>query len=309
MLKTIFKISLLLLFSLSACTPVHPIVDRAYQGKHPLLEHHEYTLAGMPEYVHEKEIFRIEHIYDLAILAFIKQDDQGSNFYFVMESSPDLSQLFALIESLIPYSFELVLSTLRYEASEDEVIQIYQLKLKPTLEESSELPTFFSQFIESLKLQTLSPIDQITNIHNELILQTEYDMSILDLDLSIPQKHPSFEAIGLFKYNLAVCSGYARAFNGLAHELGIPSLMISSEVMAHAWNMVYLEDEWLFVDVTFDDPVPDQKGRVRSNYLLLNEEDFLSLGKHEFDENGGTALSKETYVEFANYVYFNVKSW
>lgn len=309
MFKSIFKISLFVLLSFSACTPVKPIVDSAYLGNHPLLEQHEYTLAGMPEYVNEKEIFRIHHIYDLAILAYIKHDYQGSDFYFVMEDTPDLSQLFALIESLIPYSFELVLSTLKYEASEDEAIQIYQLKLKPSLEESSELPAFFTQFIENLKLQSISPIDQITSIHNELILQTEYDMSILDLDLSVPQKHPSFEAIGLFKHNLAVCSGYARAFNGLAHELGIPSLMISSEVMAHAWNMVYLEGEWLFVDLTFDDPIPDQKGRLRSNYLLLNEEDFLSLGKHEFDETEGTALSKETYVEFANYVYFNVKSW
>jgi hypothetical protein len=124
----------------------------------------------------------------------------------------------------------------------------------------------------------------------------------------MPQKHPSFEAIGLFNNATAVCSGYARAFNGVAHELGIPSLMISSETMAHAWNMVYLDGEWLFVDVTFDDPVPDQKASFRSTYLLLNTEDFLKLEKHRFDEMGGTRLDAKAYLDFANYVYFNVKS-
>lgn len=308
MFKHFIRLISILLLSLSACTAVQPLVDTRYEGDHPLLQIHSYRLAALPEYVNETDVFRIDHIYDLAILAYVKHNYALSSFYFMMEDNPDINFLFALLESLIPYSFELTLSTLTYESNAQEGIQIYQLSLKPSLEEVVRLPQILETFSQAYRLNTLSLEDQLRTIHDQLILSTQYDMSILDLDLSIPQKHPSFEAIGLFENHTAVCSGYARAFNGLAHQLNIPSLIISSEVMAHAWNMVYLEGEWLYVDVTFDDPVPDQKDKVRSTYYLLDETDLLSLGKHEFDVKEKTALDAQTYLEFANYVYFNVKT-
>ena len=40
----------------------------------------------------------------------------------------------------------------------------------------------------------------------------------------------------------------------------------------HAWNLVKLHDIWYHLDCTWDDPVPDVKGRVLYNYFNLNDE-------------------------------------
>ena len=39
----------------------------------------------------------------------------------------------------------------------------------------------------------------------------------------------------------------------LCQESGIPCICVSNEV--HQWNMVYIEDKWYHVDVTYDDPI------------------------------------------------------
>ncbi len=52
----------------------------------------------------------------------------------------------------------------------------------------------------------------------------------------------------------AVCSGYALLFQRFMDEFGIPSYVyIDDNEVAHAWNIVCLNDEWYQVDCTWDD--------------------------------------------------------
>ncbi|MEZ0536607.1 transglutaminase domain-containing protein [Caldicellulosiruptoraceae bacterium PP1] len=87
-----------------------------------------------------------------------------------------------------------------------------------------------------------------------------------------------------------VCGGYAEAFNILAQMAGIPSIVISGEAIntrfsgPHAWNMVKVNNEVRYVDVTWDDPLPDGgPGYVRYNYFLLTEEQIAK--DHSWDRN------------------------
>jgi len=67
----------------------------------------------------------------------------------------------------------------------------------------------------------------------------------------------------------AVCQGYALAFKLCMDILGIESKVILGMTPEgkHAWNAVKLDGEWYYIDVTWDDPVPDAEGKVVYNYF------------------------------------------
>ena len=73
----------------------------------------------------------------------------------------------------------------------------------------------------------------------------------------------------------ANCEGYAKAFNLLASELGIESVVITGktdEGENHAWNQVKLGTDWYNIDVTWADT--DVSGEVRQMYFLCSDSSF-----------------------------------
>ena len=60
----------------------------------------------------------------------------------------------------------------------------------------------------------------------------------------------------------AACGSYARAFKFLCGAAGIPCFTISTT--NHGWNMVYVDGQWLHVDVSAND-------LYRQHYILLAE--------------------------------------
>ena len=67
----------------------------------------------------------------------------------------------------------------------------------------------------------------------------------------------------------AKCEGYARAFQYIMLKLGIETYLttgISTE--GHMWNMVKLYGDYYFVDVVFDDPIPDVKIKDGQEHLI-----------------------------------------
>ena len=68
----------------------------------------------------------------------------------------------------------------------------------------------------------------------------------------------------------------------LGKMLNIPNLKISSA--NHVWNLVYLDNNWLHLDLTWDDI---ENNRYRDNYFLITKEKLLSLDtkEHNFDNS------------------------
>ncbi len=68
----------------------------------------------------------------------------------------------------------------------------------------------------------------------------------------------------------SVCAGYARAFQYLMMELGIPCYYCTGySGENHAWNIVKLEDDYYNVDVTWDDTNP-----ATSDYFNKTDADY-----------------------------------
>ena len=218
-----------------------------------------------------------------------------------------IDRTFAYIESVIPYTFNIVITEIPYTRNGEVLMTLYSIEIKPNHTDYKEIFDSAKIWNENSLSSSMSDREKIKKIHDEVVRKTQYDTSILDIDLSSSVKHPSFEATGVFNFNTAVCSGYSRAFNALAQDAGIPSLMVSSISMLHAWNLVYDGLSWKFIDTTFNDPIPDRADRILYTYYLLDERQFLQDGKHKFDKSSETTLSAEEYIEFAEYVYPETK--
>lgn len=82
-------------------------------------------------------------------------------------------------------------------------------------------------------------------------------------------------AYGCLVEGKANCEGYAKAFNMIASELGLESVVITGTTNTgenHAWNQVRIGLEWYNIDVTWADT--DVDGVERKMYFLVDDEDF-----------------------------------
>lgn len=66
-----------------------------------------------------------------------------------------------------------------------------------------------------------------------------------------------------------VCQDYADLFFMMCSRIGVPCAMVSGA--NHAWNRVYLDGKWQFVDCTWDDPV-SSKPTLDHDYFLVDAE-------------------------------------
>lgn len=301
--------NLLIIILLTSCSIFSPtikedaeIIVEGLSG-----DRRHFVLAGLPSYVDEDDVYRIQDEKELALLSIIREKENVLTVNYVSDNPISIDKTFAYIESVVPYPFNIVITEIPYTRKGEVLTTLFSIEIKPNNPDYKELLRIGNEWNKSILNESDSDKQKIKAIHDQIVLSTQYDTSILDIDLSASVKHPSFEASGVFDYNTAVCSGYSRAFNVLAQDAGIPSLMISSISMLHAWNLVYDGSSWRFIDTTFNDPIPDRENRVLYTYYLLTKNQFLQDGKHRFDQSTDTTLSAEDYIDFAEYVYPETK--
>ena len=95
-----------------------------------------------------------------------------------------------------------------------------------------------------------SDYDKAKTLHDRLIGAVTYISS--DYDQS---------AYGALVEGRAVCNGYARAYQHLLQKVGIPAWHVwgvgleysTNTLQDHAWNLVKLDGQWYYTDVTWDD--------------------------------------------------------
>ena len=136
----------------------------------------------------------------------------------------------------------------------------------------------------------MSDEDKIKTLHDYIINKTEYDKVRNDTGTS---NYQSNTAYGALVENKAICSGYADAMAILLDKLNIKNFKIASKT--HVWNAVYINNQWLHLDLTWDDPVSDRGPILDHKYFLittqeLNEADGDDIDTHVFD--------KTVYLEF-----------
>ena len=84
-----------------------------------------------------------------------------------------------------------------------------------------------------------------------------------------------------------VCEGYARTFKYLMDELNIPCILVSGTAVdengkseRHAWNYVYIKNNWYAIDTTWDDPIIIGTGKIDTSI------------KYKYFLNGSNTINK-----------------
>ncbi len=131
---------------------------------------------------------------------------------------------------------------------------------------------------------TLNDLEKALLLHDRLALFCEYDVANLEND-TLPQK--VFNIYGTLGEGVAVCMGYALAYDYLLERVGIDSQYCSSDKLVHAWNVVYIDGEPYHVDVTWDDPTNDMSGQVFHDNFLRSTDGIKETG-HKYGILGRT---------------------
>lgn len=154
---------------------------------------------------------------------------------------------------------------------DDDVIEI-EIKHTYTKEEQEELNKYVDDFINKNITNNMSPKDQIKTIHDHIINNTTYDN--LKSENINDTTYKSNTAYGVLKQGFGICSGYSDAMKLFLDKLNIINYKISND--EHIWNLVFLDGEWLHLDLTWDDPVNDIN-MTRDNYFLITTDVLQKL--------------------------------
>lgn len=136
----------------------------------------------------------------------------------------------------------------------------------------------------------LTDVQKALLLHDRLAVHCAYTTG----DLDAPNAHSMYGALVLRD---AVCEGYAEAYKYLLEQVGIESDYCSSDDLNHAWNIVYLDGKSYHVDVTKDDPVPDQIGRVTHKRFLISTSALAALDNDQ-DIDYDTSPADTTYDNY-----------
>ena len=166
---------------------------------------------------------------------------------------------------------------------------------------------------------TMSDAEKVLTSHDHLVLHTKYDYENLLTD-TIP--HVSHSAYGPLVLGVAVCDGYASANKALLSRVGVDIINISSESMAHAWNMVKLGSHWYHIDATFDDPIFDPaggwyndnydlEGYVSHKYFLLSDSKITEYGHFGWSSpySANSSLYDGKYIDIKSGMFWQNGFW
>lgn len=125
-----------------------------------------------------------------------------------------------------------------------------------------------NQIVKSVIRGKMSNYEKIKAVHNWMIRNVKYDYDGL-MSGKLPKI--SHTAKGALLKKVAVCDGYAYAFQMVMKKIGVPCRFVvgRSDGVGHAWNMVKLSGKWYHVDVTFDDPIVNGSNKNKTPYYTF----------------------------------------
>lgn len=163
----------------------------------------------------------------------------------------------------------------------------YLTEIEPTYgsENAAQKEAFDAKVDEIVAMtdSSMSELEKALFFHDYLALNIAYNHTIANKE-TLPASDPVYSAYGALMDGDAVCQGYALAYKLLLTKCNIDCVMVSSDQLNHAWNAVQLsgDDNWYYVDVTWDDPIDDKYGRCLHDNFLLSETGLKATG-HEKD--------------------------
>jgi len=135
---------------------------------------------------------------------------------------------------------------------------------------NEKLDKIFNEVItKDMKLE-----DKILALHDYFIDHTHYELE---------NTINSGNAYGALVDGSAQCAGYADAMAIALRKLGVTSYKVASN--KHVWNALYINDEWVQIDLTWDDPLVSNgstlSDSIRHKFYMIDTKTLMSYDTNE----------------------------
>lgn len=175
---------------------------------------------------------------------------------------------FSNIQTVISESGEINI-TINYLYSDEEIQTINQK---------------VEEIYNRVTTKDMKDYDKIKAIHDYIVDHSKYDIERNNDENS---KFISYKAYGPLIEGYATCSGYTDAMALFLEKMGIKNFKVATELMqedisGHVWNAVLLDNKWLHLDLTWDDPVSDDgKDYLQHKYFLISSSELKEADSGE----------------------------
>lgn len=170
-------------------------------------------------------------------------------------------------------------------------------------EKIKEIDKKTDELLESLIKDKMNDTTKIKTIHDYIINNAKYDV---ERNLTGNSNYESFNAYGPLFQGYATCNGYTDLMAIFLTKMGFDNYKIATtpdeisySATGHIWNAVKVNDEWLHLDLTWDDPVSnDGKDYLFHTYFLKTTEEVK-------DADDGETVIEEHNFNSLYYLEFN----
>lgn len=267
------------------------VPDDAYHlaGQHfTLLENNDYEKNG--------QIFYAENETDLAKIIQYAIDNELETVSYQSRQKLNLDEVSKQLSILNPFDISLLQNDTSYSNHSGETLYVsHHITISNPDERYLQAKQEAKRRVAEIISEDMSLDEKIAAIHDNIILTTRYEEENAETNSAL------FQASGVLLDGIGVCSGYSRAFLLMAKEAGIEAIYVSAEAMNHGWNYVNGANGWRHIDITWDDPIPDQEGRVLTTYLNVDETTFFNDNLHILNNTEKATLTEIINSFFGNH--------
>ncbi len=312
-MKRMIWMSLVLMMVLSGCIKQIVIDKDPYtntnagklpDGRYEINNHPYYGVGYVFDLSDESEfegldVYVVHNEKELALLMAIHIDQLAQDFYYVEDRELNYDKVWPYLYSLLVNEVTIVEGEVKLpESKPTETFYTYTFTYD--FKSLHIVENTIDEWTYKYKSSSYSDHDRAEFSLGDMLKEVEYDDAALDDET---RTDVAFSAYGVFEEGLAVCNGYAQAYMGILKDLDVPSILVASQIDDHAWNMVYVDGEWSYVDATWEDEYYENSEFW--TYFLINQTELEE--DHRFDSGTYDTLNAKDYFDFARYIFPQTK--
>lgn len=177
-----------------------------------------------------------------------------------------------------PFNTERKITT-SYSTTGEITLNIEKLYTKEQIEAVNNK---IDEIIKNYLKDDMSIEDKLLIIHDYIVNNTIYD----EAAINGVSNYISYNSYGTLIQGYSTCNGYADTMALFLDRLGVKNFRVASST--HVWNVVYLNNEWFHIDVTWDDPItkkPNSNELTHKFYLITTDTlESYNIEEHDFSK-------------------------
>jgi hypothetical protein len=160
-------------------------------------------------------------------------------------------------------------------------IQYYEESKDKALSALKEINKKADEIISKIITPTMTDEKKVETIYDYIINNADYDSEYYSNNKKV--NFTSRTAYGILLNGKGICGGFADSINILLRKVGIESHFVSGNGGGedHAWNVIKLNGEYRYLDVTFDNTY-STKESISHKYFNITEEEISK--DHEWNK-------------------------